>query len=87
MSKNIHWNGVLTGIRIDPENEDGVFEVELVEIIEAAEKSGMQPSNGSIRELEEKVEDLESRLEELHCLYEELYSQYEDLEDKLENNE
>lgn len=87
MSKNIHWNGVLTGIRIDPENEDGVFEVELVEIIEAAEKSGMQPSNGSIRELEEKVEDLESRLEELHCLYEELYSQYEDLEDKLENIE
>ena len=34
MSKNIHWCGILTGIRIDPENEDGVFEVELVEIIE-----------------------------------------------------
>lgn len=87
MSKNIHWNGILTGIRIDPENEDGIFEVELVEIVEATEKSGAQPSSGSLRELEAKIEELESRLEELHCLYEELYSQYEDLEGDLEDLE
>ncbi len=87
MSKNIYWCGVLTGIRIDPENEDGVFEVELVEIIETPERSGSQTANASVRELEEKVEDLENRLEELHCSYEELYSQYEDLESKVEELE
>lgn len=87
MSKNIHWNGVLTGIRIDPVNEDGIFEIELIEIVEAAEKSGAQPSSGSLRELEAKIEELESRLEELHCMYEELYSQYEDLEGDLEDLE
>ena len=87
MSKNIHWNGVLTGIRIDPENEDGIFEIELIEIVEAAEKSGAQPSSGSLRELEAKIEELEYRLEELHCSYEELYSQYEDLEEKVEELE
>ena len=87
MSKNIHWCGVLTGIRIDPENEDGVFEVELVEIIEAPERSGLKTSDAGLRELEAKIEDLEYRLEELHCSYEELYSQYEDLEEKVEELE
>ena len=87
MSKNIHWNGVLTGIRIDPENENGIFEVELVEIIEAPERSGSKSSDASMRELEAKIEDLEYRLEELHCSYEELYSQYEELEEKVEELE
>ena len=87
MSKNIHWSGILTGIRIDPENEDGVFEVELVEIIEAPEKSGAQSANRSMRELEARIEDLECRLEELHCSYEELFSQYEELEERLEEHE
>ena len=87
MSKNIHWCGILTGIRIDPENEDGVFEVELVEIIEAPEKGGSKTADSSVRELEAKIEDLEYRLEELHCSYEELYSQYEDLEEKVEELE
>lgn len=87
MSKNIHWCGVLTGIRIDPENEDGVFEVELVEIIEAPERSGSKTSDAGLRELQEKIDDLECRLEELHCSYEELYSQYEDLEEKVEELE
>ena len=77
----------MTGIRIDPENEDGIFEVELVEIVEAAEKSGAQPTAGSLRELEAKVAELEYRLEELHCLYEELYSQYEELEERLDEKE
>ena len=87
MSKNIHWCGILTGIRIDPENADGVFEVELVEIIEAPERIGSKSSDASMRELEAKIEDLEYRLEELHCSYEELYSQYEELEEKVEELE
>ena len=87
MSKNIHWCGILTGIRIDPENEDGVFEVELVEIIDTPESGGSKTSDAGLRELEAKIEDLEYRLEELHCSYEELYSQYEDLEEKVEELE
>jgi peptidoglycan hydrolase CwlO-like protein len=87
MSKNIHWCGILTGIRIDPENDYGVFEVELVEIIEAPEKSGSNTADASVREFQEKIEDLEYRLEELHCSYEELFSQYEDLEEKVEELE
>ncbi len=87
MSKNIHWCGILTGIRIDPENEDGIFEIELVEIIEAPEKGDSKPSIGSLRELEEKVADLEYRLEELHCQYDELFCQYEELESKVEELE
>lgn len=87
MSKNIHWNGILTGIRIDPENEDGIFEVELVEIVEAPDKGGAQKASAEVRELEERIDDLESRLEELHCSYEELYSEYEELESKVEELE
>lgn len=87
MSENIHWCGILTGIRIDPENEDGVFEVKLVEIIDAPERGGSKTADASVRELEEKIEDLECRLEELHCSYEELYSQYEELEEKVEELE
>ena len=84
MSKNIHWSGILTGIRIDPENEDGLFEVEFVEIIETNKKDGSVQTSGDIRELEEKIEELEYRLEELHCSYEELFSRCEELESMVE---
>lgn len=87
MSKNILWCGTLTGIRIDPEGEDGIFEVELVEIVEVSDKGGAQRSGAEVRELKERIDDLESRLEELHCSYEELFDQYEELESKIEELE
>lgn len=63
MSKNGFWNGILTGLRIDPierYNAGARFDVELVEILES---SSSISGNSLFKSLESKMEELEGRLD------------------------
>ena len=80
MSKNGFWNGILTGLRIDPiEQYYGVarFNIELVEILESASSIS---GNSLFKSLEQKMEVLEGRLDGIEgCVY--------DMEDRLSDLE
>lgn len=78
LSKNGYWNGVLTGIRLDPiEGVGGTFEVELVEILEAEKTVGV---GGKLTNIEERLANIEDMLDDLEGMYSELESRLDDLE-------
>ena len=80
MSKNGFWNGILTGLRIDPiERYYGraSFNIELVEILESTSSIS---GNSLFKSLEQKMEELEGRLDGIEgCVY--------DMEDRLSDLE
>lgn len=87
MSKNMCWGGTLTGLRIDPENADGIFEIELVEIVDVASSAAKRAERVSVGAMGETVEELEDRLDELESQYEELFCRCLELESRIDELE
>lgn len=72
MSKNSLWNGKLTGLRVDPvEHRGGCFEIELIEILEAPNASGVGEMLTGIQNRQFNIEDMIGNLELRLCELEE----------------
>lgn len=91
MSKNGFWNGVLTGLRLDPiEGRRGAkFEVELIEIfdhvINMSSVGMMESMKKQIQDLSERLDDVEAIAEEAQCGVEDLQSSMEGLTSEWED--
>ncbi len=89
-SINGFWHGTLTGLRLDPiENQGASFEISQIELLEGTPKvrlSGFMSSlEEKIAQLEASVADLESELEGVRCEAEDAMSEAEDLRNELDS--
>ena len=88
-SVNGAWHGTLTGLRLDPiENQGASFEIAQIELLEGTPKvklSGFMSSlEEKIAKLETAVADLEGELEDARSTAEEALDEVEDLKSELE---
>ena len=88
-SINGAWHGTLTGLRLDPiENQGASFEIAQIELLEGTPKvklSGFMSSlEEKIAKLETAVADLEGELEDARSTAEEALDEVEDLKSELE---
>ena len=84
------WHGTLTGLRIDPiENQGASFEIAQIELLEGTPKVQLSGFMSSLEEkiarLETAVADLESQLEDARSAAEEAMDEAEDLRDELDS--
>jgi hypothetical protein len=98
-SNNGFWHGTLTGLRLDPiENQGAAFELEQIELLQGTPKikmSGFMSSlEEKIRKLEQDMDDLRSEVDDISCvrddcedMCDELGSRVEALESRLEELE
>ena len=98
-SNNGFWHGTLTGLRLDPiENQGASFELEQIELPQGTPKikmSGFMSSlEEKIRKLEQDMDDLRSEVDDISCvrddcedMCDELDSRVEALESRLEELE
>ena len=94
-SNNGFWHGTLTGLRLDPiENQGASFELAQIELLEGSPKvklSGfMNGFDEKVARLEQAIDDLQSEVDELSCVRDdcdELESRLEELESRLDNLE
>ncbi len=98
-SNNGFWHGTLTGLRLDPiENQGASFELEQIELLEGTPKIKMSGFMSSLEEkvkrLEQDMDDLRSEIDDLSCirddcedLCDELGSRVDELENRLEELE
>ncbi len=98
-SNNGFWHGTLTGLRLDPiENQGASFELEQIELLQGTPKikmSGFMSSlEEKIRKLEQDMDDLRSEVDDISCvrddcedMCDELGSRVEALEGRLEELE
>ncbi len=98
-SNNGFWHGTLTGLRLDPiENQGASFELEQIELLQGTPKikmSGFMSSlEEKIRKLEQDMDDLRSELDDISCvrddcedLCDELGSRVDELQNRLEGLE
>lgn len=94
-STNGFWHGTLTGLRLDPiENQGATFELAQIELLEGTPKikmSGFMSSlEEKIRKLEQDMDDLRCEIDDLSCVRDdcdELESRLEELESRLEELE
>ena len=88
-SINGAWHGTLTGLRLDPiENQGASFEIAQIELLEGTPKvklSGFMSSlEEKIAKLETAIADLEGELEDARSTAEEALDEVEDLKSELE---
>ncbi len=88
-SINGAWHGTLTGLRLDPiENQGASFEIAQIELLEGTPKVKLSGFMSSLEEkiarLETAVADLEGELEDARSTAEEALDEVEDLKSELE---
>ena len=88
-SINGAWHGTLTGLRLDPiENQGASFEIARIELLEGTPKVKLSGFMSSLEEkiarLETAVADLEGELEDARSTAEEALDEVEDLKSELE---
>ncbi len=91
-SINGFWHGTLTGLRLDPiENQGATFELTQIEFLEGTPKikmSGFMSSlEEKIRKLEQDMDDLRSEVDELSCVRDDCEDACDELEGRLEELE
>ena len=91
-SNNGFWHGTLTGLRLDPiENQGASFELEQIELLEGTPKikmSGFMSSlEEKIRKLEQDMDDLRCEMDELSCVRDDCEDACDELEGRLEELE
>ena len=85
MSQNGFWNGILTGLRIDPtENIDARYEIELIEIPEPTAKV---KSASFLKNLQDRLDNIEQITDTLQGKTDELESMIYDLEGRIDDLE
>ena len=85
MSQNGFWNGILTGLRIDPtENIDARYEIELIEIPEPTAKV---KSASFLKNFQDRLDNIEQITDTLQGKTDELESMIYDLEGRIDDLE
>ena len=87
MSKNPHWHGMLTGLRADVLECDGVMDVEQIKLLQ---KTPLSSTGKYLFDLLHKMHDLNDirdTVDDVECMYSDIEARVENFEERLNNLE